>query len=560
MALLRRRGFIWPSAEIYGGAGGLYDYGPLGAPMKENIVRLWKRYFVLGEGFAEIDAPALAPEEVFRASGHLDKFSDLLTECAKCGEVHRADHLLKGKVGSPGTLSADGVKEAIRRLGVKCPVCGGVLSDAYPFNLMFRTTLGPGSKRAGYLRPETAQAMFTDFKLLYRHFRERLPFGVVQVGRGYRNEISPRQGLIRLREFNMAEAEIFVHPERKADHPRFAVVGGEVLNLVPAGKGEQTVVMTAGEALRQGLIANGWVAYYMALTKRFLVDCGADPARLRFRQHERTEMAHYAADCWDAEALHSSGWVEIVGIADRTCFDLDAHMRHSGADLRAGEPLPAPRTGERTSVRPLRAVLGPRYRKEAGGIVEYLEKHGAEAEVVEAARAGRLPVPGTSHELKPDEYEIVQEKVTVTTAEFTPHVIEPSFGLDRIFYTVVEHCFTEQVRRTEEGEEKWTVLKFPATVAPVKAGVFPLMAKDGLDTLAGSIDAELRAAGLATFYDEGGSIGRRYARMDEVGTPFCVTVDYQSLSDGTVTVRDRDSTKQVRVARAELARYLGLNL
>jgi glycyl-tRNA synthetase len=202
LAMAKRRGFIWPAFDIYGGLSGFYDYGPLGAELKRNIIDIWRRYYVVQEGMAEIDSPNLSPEDVFRASGHLDKFEDYMTVCKSCGVAFRADKLLK--IDNADSLSAEELWEEMKREGIKCPECGGELSKPEPFNLMFRTTIGPKGKRerTGYLRPETAQAMFMDFSHLYRYFREKLPFGAVQIGKGFRNEISPRQGLLRLREFN----------------------------------------------------------------------------------------------------------------------------------------------------------------------------------------------------------------------------------------------------------------------------------------------------------------------------------------------------------------------
>jgi glycyl-tRNA synthetase len=226
MALAKRRGFIYPSYDIYGGVAGFYDYGPLGAPLKHNIENCWREIFVLGEGFFEIETPAIGIEAVFEASGHLKEFSDLLVECRKCGEAFRADHLITHLVPNADALTPEELDKVIKENKVRCPECKGELTEARPFNLMFKTNIGPGSKRAGYLRPETAQAMFTNFNFLYRHNRERLPFGAVQIGRGYRNEISPRQGIIRIRELNMAEAEIFFHPEHKV-HPLFKEVSGD---------------------------------------------------------------------------------------------------------------------------------------------------------------------------------------------------------------------------------------------------------------------------------------------------------------------------------------------
>jgi glycyl-tRNA synthetase len=533
-SLAKRRGFYQPAFEIYGGVAGMYDYGPLGTALKANIANYWRELYVLGEGFAEIDSPNVAPAEVFVASGHVAEFSDYAVQCEKCKEEYRADHLLEGLVPNPDSLAGPALSTALREHKVGCPSCKGPLGEPRAFNLMFSTKIGPGAGRQGYLRPETAQAMFFNFSSLYRYFREGLPFGVVQVGKGFRNEISPRQGIIRLREFNMMEAEVFFKPEDKT-WSRFSEVEGEKLRLVPQGGSDITV--TAGEAARKGIIRNQALAYFVGLTKRFLVGAGIDEGRLRFRQHLTDEMAHYASDCWDAEAGLSVGWVEMVGIADRGSYDLEQHIRHSNADLTAFERFAEPVEEEREALVPNAAKLGPFFKKQAVAVKEALSK--ADVSVVRKDGSAAVMVDGQEVVVPKECFERRGVKERVHGRRFVPHVIEPSYGLDRILYAVLEHAYRE------EGES--AVLKLVTRVAPIKFGVFPLMAKDGLDQLAQKIDRELRRAGMATSYDDGGSIGRRYARMDEVGTPFCITVDYESLEDKKVTVRDRDSRKQARI-------------
>jgi glycyl-tRNA synthetase len=435
--------------------------------------------------------------------------------------------------------------KTLKERKVRCPNDKAELSEPYPFNLMFRTFIGPGIKRTGYLRPETAQSMFMDFGALYRHFREKLPFGAVQIGRGFRNEIAPRQGIIRLREFNMAEAEIFFDPAKKARHPRFSEVAGLKLHLVPNEGPEAD--MPLGEAVSKGVMAHESIAYFVGLTARFLLETGIDPARLRFRQHARDEMAHYAADCWDAEVELSFGWTECVGIADRTCYDLEAHMKASGADLRAYVRFDEPKTVEKTVVSPVHNVLGPRYKKEAKDIARALES--TEACTLEGREFAEVDVGGKNVRVDKDCYAIKKVTETVNGLWFTPHVIEPSYGIDRIIYAILEHSYSEGTKENEP----YTVLKLRPGMAPIQAGVFPLTGKDELVVVAEDIERRLREAGIATYIDASDSIGRRYARMDEVGTPFCITVDFDSLKDGTVTIRDRDSTGQIRVKSEGIA-------
>ena len=347
LSLCKRRGFIYPSYEIYGGIAGLFDYGPLGCTMKTNVMNQWRRIYALEEGFLEIDGEPIGPEAVFKASGHVDNFADLLVSCTKCDESFRADHLCKELHPNPGALPKKELEELICKNNVVCSVCGGELSHVEEFNLMFKTKIGPGKGRVGYLRPETAQGIFVNFANLYRHARERLPFGVIQIGRGYRNEISPRQGVIRMREFNMMEAELFVDPKDKR-WPAFDSIKDMKVTLVPNAymdteeKVEATVITTFGKAVEEKIIAHQTIAYFLYITQRFLTEAGVDPARLRFRQHLKTEMAHYACDCWDAEALLSYGWTEITGIADRGAWDLTRHIQFSNADLTAFKRFDVP--------------------------------------------------------------------------------------------------------------------------------------------------------------------------------------------------------------------------
>ncbi|MFH0815544.1 MAG: glycine--tRNA ligase [Methanobacteriota archaeon] len=541
MALAKRRGFFYPAFEIYGGVAGMYDYGPLGALLKRNVADHWRSLYILGEGCGEIDSPNVSPEAVFVASGHVAEFSDFGVQCDGCKESFRADHLLEGLVPNPDSLDAEALFAGLRAHGVKCPSCGGSLGEPQSFNLMFQTKIGPGDGRAGYLRPETAQAMFFNFGTLYRHFREALPFGVVQVGKGFRNEISPRQGMIRLREFNMMEAEIFVRPDDKS-WPRFDDVKGDVLRLVP--QSGQEISVTAAEAAERGVIKNEALTYFVALTRRFLLDVGVDDKRLRFRQHLSEEMAHYASDCWDAEIELSIGWTEAVGIADRGSYDLEQHIKHSGADLRAFERFDQPVETERDSLVPVSAKLGPLFKKRAAEVKEALAT--AEPSAIQPDGSARLNLGGDAVTVPADCFELKGVKEKVHGRRFVPHVIEPSYGLDRILYSVLEHAFFEK--------DDYAVLRLKAKVAPVKFGVFPLMTRDGLDAEARKIDATLRAQGMVTYYDDGGSIGRRYARMDEIGTPFCITFDYDSFQDKAVTIRDRDSQKQARVPIVSLGR------
>ena len=335
--LAKRRGFLWPSAEIYGSVAGFFDFGPLGSILKRNIEQKWREIYLIQEGFYEIETPTISPEPVFIASGHTAHFVDPITVCEKCGEGFRADHLITGvlKIDVSGK-KPDELTKIIRERKVHCPECGGALKDVEYYNLMFKTAIGPGSKRIGYMRPETAQGIFTLFNRILRFYRGQFPFGVIQVGKVYRNEISPRQGILRLREFTIAEAEIFVSPKDKS-HPRFSEIANEKLVWFPRAeqlKNGKPIEITAKETVEKGYVLHEQLAYYIVRTKQFLEDLGIPNDAIRARQHLTIELAHYAIDCWDVEVKTGRfGWIEVTGIADRTDYDIKAHASLSKNDF-----------------------------------------------------------------------------------------------------------------------------------------------------------------------------------------------------------------------------------
>ncbi|AKB23396.1 glycine--tRNA ligase [Methanosarcina sp. WH1] len=575
--LAKRRGFLWNSFELYGGSRGFYDYGPLGSTLKRRIEQIWREFYVIQEGHMEIECPTIGIEDVFVASGHVGGFSDPLCECKKCGEAFRADHLVENVTDAAGTLSAEQLTEVIKEKGITCPECGGEFNDAYEFNLMFKTTIGPGTGRQGYLRPETAQGMFVDFQRLSRFYRDKLPFGAVQIGKSYRNEIAPRQGVIRLREFTQAECEIFVDPRNKK-HPNFDRFADRELMLYSQEAQQQgeSFRMTVREAVKAGVIAHEVLGYNIALTNEFLTKVGIDPARLRFRQHLKDEMAHYAIDCWDAEIeTDRFGWVEIVGIADRTDYDLKAHTRVSKTELYVYVEYDEPKMVTRFVVKPNMGKLGPLFKGKAKAVSDAL-KQLSEAELSLSKDQIKVTVDGEELTISSDVVDFAEETVKVSGENVIPHVIEPSYGIDRIFYGVMEHAFDEEnvaqkaaesrlkgtgeAKETEEiekepetakgegeGEEETRlVMHFSSAVAPVQVAVLPLLTRKELADPAKEIVAKLREKNLLVNYDDSGTIGRRYRRNDEIGTPYSVTVDYDTLEDGTVTIRDRDAMRQVR--------------
>jgi glycyl-tRNA synthetase len=554
----KRRGFFLRTAGSYGGVAGFYTYGPQGAALKDNIEDAWRDRYVTREGHMEIDAPTVMPEAVFEASGHLDGFDDMIVTCPECGASHRADHLLEDATDleDAESLPAEDVAELIADHEIACPNCDTALAGepVEDFNLMFETNIGPGSASPGYLRPETAQGIFVEFPQLAEYARNQLPFGVAQIGRAYRNEISPRKGLVRVREFTQAELEHFVDPED--DEPPIERVADVPLPLYSADRQQADAggirEMSVGEALEEGVVADPWIAYYLGVSKSWFERVGVDMDRFRYRQHLPGERAHYAADCWDAETEVDGDWIEITGFAYRGDYDLKKHAEHSGEDYTVFRQYDEPVTVERPTVDPDMSYLGPEFGGIAADVADALERLAGRNPDAFDGDDVTVEADGESYTVPVEATGFAVEEVTESGEHVRPHVIEPSFGVGRLVYTVLAHAYEEDV---VDGEER-TYLALPPEVAPTTVGVFPLMDRDGLAERAREIERELRESGLSVTYDDSGAIGRRYRRQDEVGTPFCVTVDYDSLEDGTVTVRDRDTTAQTRVPVDDLAATL----
>ncbi len=551
MSISKKRGYLYPSFEVYSGVAGFYDYGPLGGMLKNNIMNLWRKYYELQEGFYEIESPTIMPRETLKASGHVDNFTDPMTKCTECGEIYRADHVIEAVIDKDVEgLPDDTLTEIIRDNDIHCSECGGLLSDVVSYNLMFKTDIGASGKQTGFMRPETAQGIFIAFKRIARFYKDKLPFGIVQLGKSYRNELSPRQGVIRLREFTQAEAEIFVDPEDKT-HKNYENVTDYILRLYSQTEQQKNldpVELSVEEAIEEGIVSSQMLIYQLVIAREFLDDLGIPDEYIRFRQHLPDEMAHYAIDCWDAEVYTDAyGWVEIIGIADRTDFDLKSHISHSKEDLSIFKEYDKPKTVTVTKPSFNMKKFGPTFKKDSNKAKEILEETDTQ-EIIDAFNdtgVYKFSIDGT-------DYEIDNSFVTFSTVEeeikgerIVPHVIEPSYGIDRIIYSTLLHSYTED--KTEEDEDR-AYLKIPPIVAPIKAVVLPLVNKEPLTEIAEDIELLLRENDLITSIDYSGTIGRRYARSDEIGVPYAITVDYESIDDKKVTIRNRDTFKQKRVA------------
>jgi glycyl-tRNA synthetase len=551
----RRRGFYFQANEAYGGVSGFYTYGPAGTALKRRIEEAWRDRFVVREDNMEIDAPTVTPAAVLQASGHVDTFDDMLVECGECGASHRADHLVEehADVADAESLATEAVEELIADHAVQCPDCGGSLAgqSVAPFNLMFETSIGPGGDQPAYLRPETAQGRFVEFPRLKEYARGELPFAVAQVGTGYRNEISPRNAIVRVRELTMAELEQFYDPGEPP--PSLEPVADVEVRLYTAasqqGEGTEYITTTVEEAVDQGIVGSQWLGYYMGRSAAWFERVGVDPARLRFREHLPDELSHYASGCWDAEAEIDGDWIELEGLASRGDYDLSKHAEHADEEFTVFQQYDEPRTVERATVEPDMSVLGPEFGEVAGEVAATLETLAERDRTAFEEDVVTVEVDGTEYEVDVEDTGFEVQEVTEAGRHVRPHVVEPAFGVGRVVYTVLAHRYdTDEV----DGESR-DVLRLPVEVAPTTVAVFPLMDRDGLTEKARAVEQQLREAGLRVEYDDSGAIGRRYRRQDEVGTPFCVTIDYETLEDGTVTVRERDSTEQIRVAVEELA-------
>ncbi len=540
LELAIRRGFIYPSYEIYGGVSGFFDYGPLGAILKNKIENKWREIFCIREGFYEISSPTIAPEEVFIASGHVENFIDPLVFCTNCKESYRADHLIEEilKIDTKG-MTFEEMNKYIEK--IQCKKCGGKLSKINTFNLMFKTYIGPLNARKGYLRPETAQNIFIMFNRLYEFCRKKLPFGIVQIGKSYRNEISPRQGLIRLREFTQAELELFINPrERKFE--RFKRYENEPLYLIDNNGNEYKI--SAREAVEKGLFINEAFAYCIVLTKIFLKEIGIDENRIRFRQHSKEELAHYAKDAWDCEVYtRRYGWIEVAGIAYRGDYDLKMHEKYSGKEMKALILYDKPKIIKREVLEPKLSEIGKTFKKRAKIILEKLKE---EKLIEEFKRNKKVEIEINGEKIILDEkfieLKVVEERIV--GEKITPHVVEPSFGIDRIIYCLLDNSYKEINGRI--------VLSLKPEIAPISVAVFPLVDKEELNNIALKIYEELRNNKIYAIYDEKDSIGKRYYKADEIGIPFAITVDFDTLKDNTVTIRFRDTKEQIRISINEV--------
>jgi glycyl-tRNA synthetase len=501
-----------------------------------------------------MESSIIAPGKVFEASGHVDHFKEPMVECSNCHKRFRADHLLEeyAKISCTEAekMSLQEIKNAIEQNNIVCPDCGGTFHAPQQFLTMFETTIGPYSGATGYGRPEAAQGIFVEFNRLYAAAREKLPFGVIQIGHALRNEISPRQGLIRLREFTIADLEFFFDPEEPNCY-LIKDVEDETLRILLAEQrlkgSEETVELTVKQALAKKIILAEWQAFFMAMAKKLLVEIGVPGEKQRFIEKCPWEKAHYSSQSFDQEVhVDRWGWVEVSGHAYRTDYDLGCHMKASGADMRVFKEYDKPVETEQLTVKPVMAKLGPAFKKEAAKVAELLAKSDPEMVSASLKKNGCFTVE--TYKILPEHVDITCQKTVSRGKRFIPHVVEPSFGSDRLFYVALEYAYNVKNDRV--------VMSFPRSIAPTQIGVYPLVSKDGLVEKSAEVRRVLIQEGFTVEFDETGSIGRRYARADEAGVPLGITIDYDTLTDDTVTIRDRDSWNQVRSRIKDLPELL----
>ena len=478
-SFLQNKGFIWgPEPELYGGMAGFYTYAPLGKLLKNNVERVIRDTFIK-YGFWEVECPVVMPEEVWVASGHVGGFTDPLIKDEQ-GGVHRVDKLIQewcDKEGKElkvnlGSASKDDLLKLLLDNNITAPNGAKLILEIKDHDLMMKTTVGVD--KVAYNRPETATTTYLPFARYHRLFREKLPFGVFQIGKAFRNEISPRNSVLRGREFTQAEGQLFLFEDQKNEYEPYSLVENNEIPLwseKQQQKGAGIQMLTLKDALKKGVIKSQSYIWALHLTYELFRNMGVPQERIRLRQHHKDEMAFYANDAWDVEInLNTFGWEEVCGVHDRSDYDLKQHAKHSKTSL-------------------------------------------------EVSNNGKKE---------------------------TPHIIEIAFGTDRPTFALLDIYYDKKDK--EDGK---SILHLPAHMAPVQVAVFPLLKKENLIEKAQEIFTLLQKQVVARF-DQAGSIGRRYLREDESGTPYCITVDFDGLEDDTVTVRDRDSEKQKRVKISEI--------
>ncbi len=478
-SLASRRGLFFPTAEIYSDSpGGFWEFGSTGARLKRKIVNFWRKELVEKENFLEIEGSQILPKPVFESSGHLKNFNDPIVQCKKCHSFYRVDRMLEELTGKhfAENASIEEFEKELKKLNPECKKCKSHSWNKIKlFNMMMSVELGATGDKKAFLRPETCQNIFLNFSRIYKNSRQNLPLGIAQAGSSFRNEINPRNTLLRERELGQMEIEIFFNSKKINEFPDFEKIKNYKLNLMTL-KNKKIKPVTCKEAADKKIVSGKLIAYYLALVQKFYEKLGIPLKKMRFRELDDNDKAFYSIETWDFEIETDLGWIELIANNYRADYDLKAHSKGSKQDLSIKED------GEK----------------------------------------------------------------------FVPHVWEISAGIDRTFYVVLDNAFKKEKR----GKEERIFLNLPISIAPYLAGVFPLVKKDGLLEKSKQLFRELEKHGFELIFDEKGSIGRRYARIDEIGVPFAITFDYDSVKNNTVTLRERNSLEQKLVKIEQLSQTL----
>lgn len=478
--LALRRSIFYPSAEIYSNApSGFWEFGPTGEAMRRKVIDFWRRELLQKENFLEIFGAQILPEAVFKASGHLENFNDPIVQCRKCASLYRADKLVmdSSKELVPESISTAELDALIKKHEVKCTKCKSRdFATVKKFNMMMSVSIGATGDVQCYLRPETCQSIFLDFDRIYKTCRAKLPLGIAQAGVSFRNEIAPRNTLLRAREFGQMEVEIFFNPKKINSIENWSEVAEYKLNLMQLGK--EIKAVSCADAVAKKIVSGQLIAYYLARVQQLYEKYGVPLQKMRLRELAENERAFYAKEAWDFEVECSEGWIELIACNNRADYDLKGHAKESKKEIKI---------------------------KEEGD-----------------------------------------------SEAFVPHVFELSTGIDRTLYVLLDLAYKKEKR----GPEERVYLDLNPKIAPYFAAVFPLANKEGIDEKARALANELSQCGFDVLYDDRGSIGKRYARSDEIAVPFAITLDFDTLKDASATLRERNAMKQKRIKIAELPEAL----
>lgn len=543
---LQENQYIIPSYDHYGRLAGFHDYGALGLKIKNKIINIWRDMFLWEDEIDEIETPTIMPYDVLKKSGHVDRFTDYVVYDDN-NVCYRADHLMKDyfkehnmddMVDKIDSISKDTLEDYINHYK---PIKSSKYIDVKSSNLMFQVN-------NMFLRPELAQGLFVNYKIHNSFFHKSLPFGLAQIGKAYRNEISPKP-FTRMREFNQMEIEYFVDPDNKI-HPLYDKFKNIVVPLLPISSQLNEcfspIMMTIDDAVNKNIISCKTIGYFLARIYLFSIKIGLDKDKLRFRQHTDNELSHYASECWDLETLINEDWLECIGCADRGDYDLKAHDKNN--QFTVNKELDNPIINIYQQILPNKRLIGKTFREKSKDILAFLDTLSQDNILdiqnnLKLSDTIKIHVNNEDFIISKDMISIKDVTENITTKRYYPHVIEPSFGIDRIIYSIFTHNFW-----VREDDDKRFVLSLPMILSPYDVAIFMLYNKDNMNNMAKDIRSILLNNNISCYIDNSRTtIGKRYCRADEIGIKYAITIDPGSLTDNSVTIRNRDNMTQIRV-------------